>query len=227
VPNYKFGKQKEPITFHDFRNSVKKAQLSQDKEAFIWILYYCGVRKSEAHERVTEDITITEDLCIIDFHQRKKRGETVPPLKLKRSWAGVNLIIKQYETMKGRRAQKKAIYVYEEQPNGKTRIWKRDGKPRPIKERTAKIQLGHWLFPNIQNTEAWEIVKKVLGEKYYPHFLRLNRLTEIGSDEKANIVEMKSFSGIKDTKTLEGYLGVSQKQQDKALEYMDKQINAE
>ena len=72
---------------------------------------------------------------------------------------------------------------------------------------------------------AWKIVKDVLGSSYYPHFLRLNRLTEIGSDPEANIVRLKSYSGIKSIKALESYLGTSRQEQEAALSWMDKKFH--
>jgi hypothetical protein len=82
----------------------------------------------------------------------------------------------------------------------------------------------HWLFPNIGSSTALRLVKQVLGSKFYPHFLRLNRLTEIGSDPDANIVRLKTFSGIQSIKTLESYLGTSEEEQEAALSRMEKRM---
>jgi hypothetical protein len=82
----------------------------------------------------------------------------------------------------------------------------------------------HWLFPNIQSSTALRLVKQVLGSRYYPHFLRLNRLTEIGSDPEASIVRLKSYSGIRSIKALESYLGTSKEEQEAALSWMEKRM---
>jgi hypothetical protein len=87
-----------------------------------------------------------------------------------------------------------------------------------------KVIRDQWLFPNIQSATAWRIVKAVLGAGFYPHFLRLNRLTEIGSDPEANIVRLKSYSGIKSIKALESYLGTSKEEQEAALSWMEKRM---
>jgi hypothetical protein len=79
------------------------------------------------------------------------------------------------------------------------------------------VLIGQCLFPHIQSATAWRIVKAVLGEEYYPHFLRVNKLTEIGSDPEASLVRLKSYSGIRSIKALETYLGVSSKEQEAAL----------
>ena len=112
-----------------------------------------------------------------------------------------------------------------QQPTGEMRSTTKGMKP--VKKTVGIVKRERWLFPHINSTWAWKVVKRILGEKYYPHFLRLNRLTEIGSDPSASIVRMKSFSGIKDTKTLESYLGVSKTEQDAAVGFIGKQINSQ
>ena len=204
---YKHGKQERPITFREFQEHMKKAQLSQEEEAYLWLLYYTGCRKSEGFERVATDIQITEQYFIIDFHQRKKNGATVDPLEIPRSWPGIELLVKITERAAAQRPFTKQVFFYE------------------AKKRRSRIQRAHWLFPNIQSTKAWELIKQVLGPEFYPHFLRLNRLTEIGSDPEASLIRLKSFSGIKSVSSLEHYLGVSKAEQKGALSWMQKQIN--
>lgn len=210
MPHYKYGKQKELTSFQEILKKVKNAQLAFEQRAYFWLLYYCGVRKSEGYERIAKDVKVTGQehagLFIIDFHQRKKNGEEVPPLELNRSWPGIEELVQVYKQARKKRALYKHIFYYEN------------------KQRKKRLVKANWLFPHIQSDTAWRIAKKVLGKKHYPHYLRLNRLTEIGTDEHATSVEMKSFSGIKDLKTLEDYLGISKKEQDKALSFMDKLI---
>ncbi|UCC32928.1 MAG: hypothetical protein JSW53_03800, partial [Candidatus Bathyarchaeota archaeon] len=122
-------------------------------------------------------------------------------------WYGMNKLEYMVEKAKERRPRNKAVYVYVDHM------------------RTRQLRKDRWVFPNIQSTKAWKIVRKVLGEGYYPHFLRLNRLTEIGRDPTASLTRLKSFSGIKSTSALNEYLGASEKEQDKAIEFMDKQYS--
>lgn len=205
---YKHGKQERPITFEHFCECVAKAHnnLNMEAEGFIWLLYYCGVRKSEAYERVASDAEITDELFIIDFHHRKKGGATVPPLKIPRNWPGVEILVALAEEARARRAVEKLIYYQE------------------MKERRNRYEKEHWIFPNIQSTEAWRIAKRVLGEDFYPHFLRLSRITEMAKEPSANITRLKSFTGIKSIRILEAYLGVDEDEQDEALDLMDKKI---
>lgn len=207
---YKHGKQMRPISFEDLCVCVEKAQshLTEEQNGYIWLLYYCGVRKSEGVERVVDDVEITELLFTIDFHKRKKGGAKVDPLKLPRAWPGVEILVKLTEKARAKRAQRKLIYYQE------------------MRERRSRVEKNHWIFPNIQSTEAWRIAKRVLGPEFYPHFLRLNRLTEIGKGKGSSSVRLKSFSGIKSIRSLEFYLGIDQAEQDQALELMDEHIRA-
>jgi site-specific recombinase XerC len=201
---YSYGKKEELMPFQVVKSKVLSAELHWRDEAFFWLLYYCGVRKSEAYERVASDFKITESRLIIDFHQRKKRGAEVPPLELPLHWFGLDKIMKIVQLATKSHPRQKAVYIYEN------------------KKRVRILKEGKWVFPNIQSTKAWEIVQQVLGEEYYPHFLRLNRLTEIGQDPTASLTRLKSFSGIKSTTALNTYLGTSKKEQQKAIEYMNK-----
>lgn len=206
MPIYKHGKQSNIMGHADVKQKVVNMKLLISEEAFFWLLYYCGCRKSEAYERVAEDFVINDTHLIVNFHQRKKGGAEVDPLELPLNWYGIDKLVAIVEKAKARqRPTTKAIFVYVD------------------KKRVRQLKKANWVFPKIQSTKAWDIVKKVLGKEYYPHFLRLNRLTEIGSDPTANLTRMKSFSGIKSTVALNEYLGKSKKEQQKAIEWMDKQ----
>jgi hypothetical protein len=213
VGKYKHGKQTQIMTFEQFYVKMLKARLKAslypEQEAYLWLLYYTGVRKSEGYERVADDVKITPELFIIDFHQRKKNGATVDPLEIPRKWPGVELLIEISEKTKATKPLTKMIFYYE------------------MQQRKSRIEKNHWLFPNIQSTEAWRIAKRVLGREFYPHFFRLNRLTEIGTDKTCNLVRMKSFSGIKTIRILEAYLGVSKNEQNQAIDFMDQHINSD
>jgi len=181
---------------------VAKASPPWRDEAFFWLLYYCGVRKSEAYERIADDFKITETRLIVDFHQRKKRGAEVPPLELPLNWYGVDKIAKAVQMAFNNRPSQKTVFVYVD------------------RKRVCVVKKDRWVFPHVQSTKAWEIVQNVLGEEYYPHFLRLNRLTEIAQDPTASLTRLRSFSGIRSTTALDSYLGTAKKEQQKALEYM-------
>jgi hypothetical protein len=186
-----------------------KGWMSKQSLAFFWVLYYVGVKKSEAYERTVQDCQLTESVFIIDFHKRKKGGAKVPPIELPLWFPGVDLIAEQWQRAKKKRPSRKLI---ERTTSGERKSWH---------------ETKQWLFPRVQKQWALEIVKKLLGKAYYPHFLRLNRITEICSNPEANIEMIKSWTGIKSIRVIEKYMGVSKKQQNKAVNWMGKQINPE
>jgi hypothetical protein len=67
----------------------------------------------------------------------------------------------------------------------------------------------------IRSTQAWKIVKAILGEKYYPHYLRLRKLSAVG--KKHGVTHIKAVSGIKSLRALEAYIGYDQEVQDEAM----------
>lgn len=92
------------------------------------------------------------------------------------------------------------------------------------KRRAHRTEKAQWLFPNIGAQTSWRLVKSVLGEKYYPHFLRLNDLTQTAmNDPTATVVTLKSKSGIKSLRALEQYIGTSKKETAKAISSREKE----
>jgi len=208
MPKYKNGKITEQLSFQYVQERVLKVKkkLTLEALAFFWLLYYVGCRKSEAYERTVDDCQLTEQFFIIDFHQRKKHGATVPALKLPLNFPGVETLSAQILAARKKRTSRK---LFEKTVKG---------------DRSTEYKRAHWLFPHIQKQWALHIIKTILGENYYPHFLRLNRITEICSDPTANITRIKSFTGIKTLRVIESYMGSTEKEQDAALDFMAKQI---
>lgn len=208
MPRYKAGKQIEQLSFSEIQEKVEaaKPRLTLEAESFFWLLYYSGVRKSELYERTVEDCQLTETHLIIDFQQRKKGSMKVDPLEFPLWFPGLDCVCEQLEKARKRRKIRKLI-------------------ERTVKGvRSTERVKGRWLFPHVHKTWALHIVKTVLGAQYYPHFLRLNRITEICSDPDANISRIRSFSGIRTIRVIEGYLGTSRKEQKAAVDFMGKQI---
>ena len=205
---YKAGKQCEQLTFTEIREKVDAAKPRMDLEslAYFWLLYQSGVRKSELYERTVEDCSVTETHFIIDFRQRKKGSAEVPALEFPLWFPGMKVVCEQLEKARSRRSSRKLI--------------ERTVKGIRSRERVK----ASWLFPNIHRTRAAEIVKEILGDQYYPHFLRLNRITELCSDPEVNISRLKSYTGIKTLRVLQGYIGTSKKEQKKAVDFMGKQF---
>lgn len=208
MPKYKHGKQEEILSFQEIQDKVFQAmgRLTREALAFFWLLYYTGVRKSELYERTVEDCSVSETHFILDFHQRKKGSAEVPPLEIPLWFPGMNLVCGQLKKARERRNSKKLI-------------------ERTVKGvRSTKRLRARWLFPHVAARWAQVIVKEILGDQYYPHFLRLNRVTEICSNPKVSISMIKSYTGIKSLKVIQGYIGTSKKEQQKAVDFMATQI---
>jgi len=208
MPKYEQGKITESLSFQEIQKKVTEAQprLTREALAFFWLLYYTGCRKSEAYERIIEDCQIKGSDFIIDFHQRKKHGAEVPPLKFPIWFPGMDLVIEHLEKTSKRKASRKLI-------------------EKTVKGvRSTERVKARWLFPHVQSRWAQHIVKEILGPQYYPHFLRLNRITEMCSDPELSLTRLKSFTGIKSLDALQSYLGVSEREQEAAVHHMAKQI---
>jgi len=150
---YKHGKQEHIIDFEEVKQKILDAKLPTNDEAYFWLLYWCGPRKSEAYERVAKDFEVTNTHLIVDFGQRKKGSAKVDPLEIPLGYYGVDKIVEAVAHANKRKRRIKNVYVYID------------------KKRTAIPKKAKWVFPQTQSTKAWEIVRKVLGEGYYPHFL--------------------------------------------------------
>jgi hypothetical protein len=201
---YKYGKQKAIITVENFREKLEISQLKLEHKAFLVLLWHSGARKSEVYERVKDDIEMTDTHVIVDFQQRKKHGDTVPPLKIPRRFYGVEEYLLPY-ILKPKKTRQKTLYTYETS-EGKLII------------HSSRVE-GKWLFPHVSSTTAWRVCKRVLGQEFYPHYLRLRKLSKIGMDRKSgSLTHLKAVSGIKTLRALEAYLGYDQEAQDEAME---------
>ncbi len=103
MPVYKHGKQKETIDLETFRRWIRKLDGSpqplRDK-SLLAFLYWFGVRKEEALERVKEDFSVKGGIMTVNAPPMKS-GER-PPLEIPADLPFVNLIIKQVEETKPR-----------------------------------------------------------------------------------------------------------------------------
>lgn len=77
-------------------------------------------------------------------------------------------------------------------------------------ERVKKTSPGRRVWPFTTRT-AINIVKRAMGEKYYPHFLRLNRATRFLEDPDTTIPDMKAWFGWKRIETINKYVGYSKR----------------
>lgn len=208
MAKYKAGKQTEQLTFQEIQEKVEAATPGMNREslAYFWLLYYIGCRNSELYERIVEDCQLTETHFILDI-QRKKGSAQTDPLEIPLWFPGLDCVCEQLEKSRARRKIRKLLERFHKGV------------------RSTKYVRARWLFPHVHRSWADRIVKGILGPQYYPHFLRLNRITELCSDPEANLTRIKSFTGIKSTRIIEeNYMGVSRKEQRAAVDFMAKQI---
>ena len=64
---------------------------------------------------------------------------------------------------------------------------------------------------NLSPRTAINIVKRAMGDGYYPHFFRLNRATRFLEDPTTTLPEMKAWFGWKAAKTVDPYIGYSRR----------------
>ena len=76
--------------------------------------------------------------------------------------------------------------------------------------RIKRTRKGKRVWPFTERT-AINIVKRTMGEKYYPHFLRLNRATRFLEDPDTTIPEMKAWFGWKRIETISKYVGYAKR----------------
>jgi len=167
---YKHGKQTKAIDFETFKSGMDSDKFKHPlrDRSYLAFLYWSGVRKSEAYERVKEDFTINKNFLFVEC-PAKKHGERGGPLRIRLELPYVDIIIKRVDkTRKNRRV---------------------------------------WSFSSVT---AWIIVKRVFS-KLYPHFFRFNRAVLFCSDPETSTVDVKSWFGWKSSKTIEFYMGVSER----------------
>ena len=207
------------MSLAEFQTAVREAESAGEPLealAYVVLLWHTGVRKSEAYERLTEDVSVESDFVIVDFHKRKKHGEEVPALKIPRAFFGVEYYLLAWiESARLMKPCKKQLFYQLETEKTRTTA---KGNTVTVKQRISKTVKARWLFPNIGSTRSWELVKRVLGENYYPHYLRLRKLSSIGKNPKTrSLVHIKAVSGLKSVRAIEAYLGFDEETQDEAM----------
>jgi hypothetical protein len=199
-----------------FKQCLETSYASLEHKAFSVTIWHTGVRKSEAYERVVGDVKVEPDVVIIDFHKRKKGGDEVPPLRIPRSFYGVEeyLVpwILEAKQLKPRR--KRMIFQVS---TGETKTTPK-GKVVTVKKTNSRIEKANWLFLYIASHTAWQIIKRLLGPKFYPHYLRLRKLSAIARNPATNsVIHIKSVSGLKTLNAIGAYMGYDEEAADEAM----------
>lgn len=211
--HYKYGRRDRSIPLEEIIpkvNAVYKLPYDLERVAYFWVLYYLGLRGSEAERLRCSQCTLTDTHFIIDVGQRLKHSATTDPLKLRLTWVGVDSIVALWKKRKDFRPSTKNLVFYSN-----------SFKPGPTRRVVPTKDV--WLFLNVSSATGNTIVKTVLGKEWYRHALRMNRCTEIGDTEGASVVQIKSYTGIKSTRVIEtAYLGMSKKSLERTENELDK-----
>ena len=78
-----------------------------------------------------------------------------------------------------------------------------------IVKRILEVEEGRlWKF---SDRTAINIVKRVMGDQFYPHFFRLNRATRFLEDPTTTVPEMKAWFGWRSAKSIDPYIGYSRR----------------
>lgn len=212
---YKRGKQKTIMPNATFEAAMQDAvNQGEDLEtlAYVTLLWHTGARKSEVYERPLSDVTVSKKFVVVDFHARKKHGEEVPPLKIPLSFYGVTEYLMPWiESRQKSKPPHKSSWkgLKHQVETEETRVTP-NGKNVTVKKTVLEKKRGVWLFPHVASTSAWRVVKRILGDKYYPHYMRLRKLTRAGEGGK-NWFDaqdrIRSISGLKSVAAREAYLG--------------------
>lgn len=216
-PHYKLGKQKGIMPLAVWQACMQDAAnqgVKLEWLAYVTLVHYFGCRKSEGYERPLSDVTVTKKFVVVDFHERKKHGLREDPNETPREWYGVEEFLipwikKRQNSKPPHRKTWKNIFRQVE--TDKTRVTP-SGKTVTIKKTVGEKKRDIWLFPHIQSHTAWTIYKKVYGEKYYPHYDRLWRLTQAGRTTDNPIdcfAAIQRVSGLKTWGAAQAYFGRS------------------
>jgi integrase len=77
---------------------------------------------------------------------------------------------------------------------------------------------------NFSPRTAINIVKRAMGDRYYPHFFRLNRATRFLEDPTTTLPEMKAWFGWKAAKTVDPYIGYSRRHIRRQRERLEREL---
>ena len=214
---YKHGKQTAIMPLSAFQQLLEEAAEKGEQLqylAYVVFIWYFGVRTSEALEVKLEDVKLLAGLVVVDFHTRKKHGLQVEPNEADQKWGGIKeFLVTWIKSRQGAKPTKKKIY-FQQQTGKFTRTEPTAARPKgtrvEIKKRVYREEKAVWLFPNISRAQSWLIIKRVLGEKYYPHYARLWRLSKAAqtADNMGDMIgAVRRVSGLKSLSAMQAYFG--------------------
>jgi len=89
-----YSKLENPMSFEDFNKGMNEGHfIKEEHKGFIVLLYYTGIRSSEARRSVKEQFTIFNEFIMYDVGIRLKHGIKTPALKLSKSLPHIDKLI--------------------------------------------------------------------------------------------------------------------------------------
>jgi integrase len=99
MPNYsREGKQEIPMSFSQFREGMETGHFLQPSHrAFAVLLFYYGVRKTEARRALKEQFSIQNGLLFFNVGQRLKHSKETDPLPIPVNAPYIDLLVRQID----------------------------------------------------------------------------------------------------------------------------------
>lgn len=170
MPNYTLeGKILTPISPFKFKDLMSRGEFTKEEhKALLAVLYYFGIRISEALSLTKSSFTIEQDTLYVKV-ERLKHSRKTQELSVLLDRPYVNYIV----------------------------------------DLVNSIQYDDKLFP-FSRVTGWRIVRKAIDR--YPHFLRLNRITNLFKPtperpQGYSIGEVRNFTGLT-LNSLDYYVGL-------------------
>ncbi|HUJ84763.1 MAG TPA: hypothetical protein VLV84_04070 [Candidatus Acidoferrales bacterium] len=109
----KEGKKLSPLTDKDFIDGMESGYFVQEgHKAFVALLYYTAVRKSEALRATREQFQITKKDLVFSVGKRLKHGIETPPLKIPLAAPYVDLIVQAINDTKQGEVDFRYVFPY-------------------------------------------------------------------------------------------------------------------
>ena len=202
---YKHGKQKKAIGLPIFKRMLEKVDRIElgkydalTVKSFLSILFWTGLRKTEVHGAKAHRYILPP--CREHAEPLVKYTEAVPgivfeDLEIK----GESLFVECVARKGGRRTAPLELWLGLPYLDLIVEQFKRGPQEEPYMETE-----GGWRVWPISEWDSWNLVKQI-DQKKYPHFFRLNRITELCANPNLSVADICSWTGLTPT-TINSYM---------------------
>jgi len=161
---------------HPIKSIAKQSSMAR---AFLWLLYYTPLRKSEIYERSLNDFKIAESkdmgkYILIDLYRKKKIvTEKKPAIKAP-----------FYLSLDSPHSQEVLDWLLYRM----TQVKRAEEENASIKNDKDKHPINRLVFP-LSSWQAWDTVKRAFPESY-PHYYRFRYITDRASNPMIPIEDL-------------------------------------